>query len=131
MESENLKKLKELTPRLGQLTLGHNNPGKNFIEYDVENGTCIGFGLHNEDAVAVQRTFMSKGTSFPEHSHEEWELFLVYHGHTKVKYNNTEVDLKKTEYLEFKPNEPHSAYACEDTWFIAVSIPSGEGFAHA
>jgi quercetin dioxygenase-like cupin family protein len=82
MQSDNLKKLRALTPRLKEFIIQKpTNPGTNFIEYSPDNGgTFLGFGLFKEDAVAVQRTFMSKGTKVPEHNHKESEFVIVYRG---------------------------------------------------
>ena len=84
VESENLKKLKELTPKLHELILPiSDNPGEHIIEYKCAEGTAIAFGLYKEEDVGVQRVFMSKGTKFPEHNHEEHEYILVYKGKVK------------------------------------------------
>jgi len=133
MESENLKKLKELTPKL-KMT----NPGCDFIEYQSEeDGTFIGFGLHKEPAIAVQRVFMSKGTKVPEHQHKEHEYCLVYKGKLKVKreFKNPARMEGKHSYekegilcvgdgIYFTPNEKHGGEALEDTWVLSTTIPA-------
>ena len=143
MESENLKKLKILTPTLDSLVIKPViNQGTNIIEYEcVDGGTAFGIGLHKEPAVAVQRVFMSKGTKFPVHSHNEHEYVLVYKGRVKViRDGNTPAKMEKGHSTDkegilgvgdgvyFSPGEKHSGVILEDTWMISTTIPAGEGY---
>ena len=139
-DSENLKKLQEITPTLDKLVQdkGHEAPD---ITYEtVGNGTFIGFILHNERAVAAQRVFMSKGTEIPPHHHEEKEFVIVYSGSFKLMScpvclsvidgqptpNN---DIFKTgDAVYFPPNQPHGGLALEDTWIVSITVPSGGGY---
>lgn len=136
-ESEHLKNLEELIPLLSDLTIS-NSPD---TEYDVGDiGTCFGFYIYQNDKIAVQRAFMSKGTMFPNHTHDEKEYVVVYMGKIKVLTKNKRhlsgAESKKLDYpilgvgdgIFFKQGEPHSVEALEDSWLICMTIPPGKGY---
>ncbi len=143
MGSENLRRLKELTPRLGMT-----NPGSDYIEYNTEdNGEFIGFGLFKIPTIAVQRVFMSKGTKIPEHAHPEREYCIVYKGKFEL-YNPPSfgclIDGESTrdtgkdkkifgpgDGAYFQPNELHGGTMLEDTWIISITIPASEVYPDA
>ena len=132
-ESPHIKILEEIIP-----TLAIEEKYNNEIEYCTDNGgTFIGFGLHKEKAVAVQRVFMSKGTEIPEHQHPEHEYCLVYKGSFKIKRGEASPARMGGEHtyekegilgvgdgVYFQPEEPHSGEMLEDTWIISTTIPA-------
>lgn len=144
MESSNLKELKKLVPSLSELVYGNKKPG--FIEYKVKSGTCIGFGLHKEDLISVQRNFISNGAQFPRHSHEEVEYLIIYKGKLETyseddnlyciksgkagKYKSP-IILESGDGVFFQSNVCHHSIALEDTWLIGITIPSQEGYPSA
>jgi len=127
------KKLKSL----GDMILKEHS---DFIEYDPENsGTFIGFGLHKEPAVAVQRVFMSKGTNIVKHCHTEDEYVTVYRGKLTlnregehpaivdgnlVTTSNRDIIIGVNGAIHFHSNEWHEGVALEDTWVISITIPA-------
>lgn len=134
----NLESLKKLTLELEDMILEEH---ESFIEYKPDNGgTFIGFCLHNEPAVAVQRVFMSKETKVAEHTHEENEYCLVYKGKTEISINddthvariNGEVSKSRIlgvgDAIFFPSGMPHSAVMLEDTWMISVTIPASKSY---
>ena len=139
-----LSKLEEQTKKLKYLNDVVLSEHKEFIEYDVEDGTAIGFGLFNTNEIGVQRTFMSKGTIFPEHQHIEQEYILVYRGSVEIccdetytinsrKLNDSTspVILNSGDCAYFQPNANHKIKALEDSWVIGIIIPSVEGYPNA
>jgi len=137
-ESEHLKKLEEIIPRL-KVKDEHNCE----VTYESDGeGTFIGFGLHKEKGVAVQRVFMSKGTNIPEHQHSENEYALCYSGKFELitEGNNVMVNGTKSESPHiltpgdaafFPPDTKHSAIILKDTWIVCVTIPASEEYPDA
>ena len=129
-----LDKLEELTeklpgiPKLTDLVVS-DNPSKHSIIYNVEKGTSFGFALLSRKDVAVMELFVSKGTSWPPHVHnEEKEWGLVYKGKLSVVVEDKKVILQPGDCIIFEKGKIHSSEALEDTWLIAVSIPRIEGY---
>lgn len=114
-----LIKLRELTH---QLTLSDcvraDSPG--WVRYETLKGSCIGVALLTERSVAVQKTFMSRGTIFPKHVHSETEIMIIFEGSLQIGKSI----LGPGDLVRFAPNEEHAAVALEDTWMIAVTVPA-------
>jgi len=126
---ENIEVIKELTPHLTDM-LNRSNDG--VIEYSVECGTVIGFGLFHNDVVAVQRAFASFGSLFSRHEHAEHEILIVISGHMVVIYDDeTKVSLNSGESVNIPPNTPHRVDVLDDTWMIGVTVPASEGYPDA
>jgi len=98
-----------------------------FIEYDVD-GTAHGIRCLNLPG-EVERVFMSKGTTFIPHAHENWEYGVVYKGKLVLHGNNGEdEEINKNDWVVFRPGEKHSGTMLEDTWMFFISIPPDEGY---
>lgn len=122
----NLEVLRELTH---QLTLADMVRKKcsDWVRYEVERGNCIGIGLLHERSCAVQKAFMSKGTVFPAHVHEEIEYLLIYEG--KLELDGKQYDTG--EVIRIAPGQEHIVKALEDTWMIGVTIPASTAYPDA
>lgn len=134
MESENLKKLKKITPRLNELVLDRGNP-KGFIEYKVNNGTCLGFPLYKIDDISIQRAFLTKDTKFPIHVHDnEVEILVIYKGKglAKIYDDNGGIKEERTigigDLIRIPKEVNHSWEMLEDTWVIGITIPASEDY---
>lgn len=123
MQGSNLAFLRELTH---QMTLQDvvRTKGSDWVRYDVEHGNCIGVGLLHERSVAVQKSFMSKGTVFPKHIHDETELLVVYEGAIEVDGRQYSV----SEVVRFHNGQEHTVKALEDTWLIGIIIPASSAY---
>jgi len=134
-----LEKQTEKLDKLDDIVLKRHN---SFIEYNVPQGTAIGFGLYSMPEIAVQRVFMSKGTYFPSHTHDERAYIIVYSG--KLQMFKEDDDEKSCflcasdehilidgEAAFINPGCKHHGEALEDTWALIVTIPKGEGFPDA
>jgi quercetin dioxygenase-like cupin family protein len=120
-----LKAKTEQLPDLASLVLSVNN---GVIEYDAAEGTILGFPLFHTPKVAVQRHFLSSGTVFGNHTHEQREWLLVYDGELKVQVEDKEERLSVAECVFVDAAQEHSLEAIRDTWLICVSIPAAEGY---
>ena len=130
-EPESLTKLKLMTegmaPSLGAFAGGQ----PDVIEYEMEKGTAIAFGLWKQKDVAVSRTFFSGDSIFPEHSHNEKEFIIVYEGQMNVTVEGKIITLTPGDLVTICPGQAHSAEAVVDTRIIAVTVPAAEGFPEA
>lgn len=119
-----LERLRELTARLPDLTVLSGGA----IEYGIQGGTAYGTGLYNVKDVAVQKLFMEKGTTFPEHAHDEFEFCVIYKGRLSVEKEGEKCELGIADFMAFDPGVVHSATALEDTSLILITVPSGKGY---
>lgn len=131
---EHLKTLTDNLPPIPKLSEMIHNPGsvRSYIEYDVEDGSAIGFGLLSQKEVGVQKLFISSGTTFPNHIHDkEVEFGILFEGKLEVEINGEKQIVEKGECVKFCCKDIHGARALEDTWLIAVSIPRIDGYPKA
>jgi quercetin dioxygenase-like cupin family protein len=130
-ELSNLDVLRELTARLPSLNdlLGR---GGTYTNYAVEGGSeaeCVGMSILNNGSVAVQDSFMTKGTIFPHHTQEEIEHLIVYKGRLLVHVAGVpDIVLEAGGHVRFNPNVSHGVEALEKTWLIAITVPAGKGY---
>ena len=128
MESENIKKLESLVPKLSDMVLNVCDRNHH-VEYNVENGFCIGFPLLNNDKIAIQRAFISKGTYFGEHKHEDSvEIFVIFKGEFKLLVGDNEEILEIGDCARVEKNTLHDGYAIDNTEMICITVPSEEGY---
>ena len=132
--SNYLDKLKELTedlpaiPKLSDL-VDVDNSAKHSTIYKVDKGTSFGISLLSRAEVAVQELFVSKGTTFPEHVHEdEMEWGIIYKGEMLVNIDGKEESFKAGDCIAFNKGSIHSSLAIEDSWLIAIAIPKIDGY---
>ena len=130
-ENGHLEKLRELTQEVKKLDSFVLEVDQDVIEYDLEVGSSIGYGLFHIDDVAVQRNDMTKGTIFPEHKHEESEFMVVYRGKARYEFDGKEKIVTPGKFIYFIPNQPHACEALEDTSMIAITIPADKGYPNA
>ena len=129
LTKQNLKKLEELTDKLPPIPTLSNfssfDENSNIINYTVNAGTAIGFQLLSEPKIVIQKTFLSIGTLFPLHTHNQSiEYLLVYDGKLKISFENGDISIiGEKEQFCVKPNRAHKVQALEDTWAIAIIIP--------
>lgn len=123
--SENIKKLREITPLMDFSNLISVNTTP-FVKLNMIEGESFMIGLHKEKDVAVAREFAAAGTKFPEHFHEELEYIIVYKGKVEISLNGDKSILNKGDFIRFVEGRSHSAYFIEDTWFLAITIPASK-----
>ena len=123
--SESIKRLKEITPFLNGIV---ERRASGIVEYDVERGTSIGFGLFKDKHVAVQRNFCSSGTVFPAHQHHENEVIILYTGRGRLLINGDPNNWESPAVFWLKPNQTHLFEFYEDTHMIAVTVPASKGY---
>jgi len=130
--SENLKKLKMMTEHLApNLSETVFSDAGRVVEFKMEKGIAVSFGLMHEPQVALARTTMSAGSKFPEHSHDEREVILVYQGCLSIFIAGKETILHPGDSIVICPGVAHYASTEVDTKMIAAAVPASPGFPQA
>lgn len=128
-EESNLEKLRKLTaklPVLGPSSYKELTPGK--IDYQVLRGRCTGMALLNIPEVAVQRVCLEASTVFPEHSHNEIEVIVIYKGEGLHITPGMKSRVTAGESYISRPGELHEFRAVTDCELIAITIPASAGY---
>ena len=134
MDNTHIDKLRELTDKLPALSMSEiikKQFANNLIEYEGTSGSVIGLGIYKEEDLAIQKTFLSKGSHVPKHSHLENEWMIVISGYIHFEFNGTVKKIKNGGLVYFNMNEYHAATAIEDTWLLCITIPPSGGYPNA
>ena len=123
-ESDTLIKLRALTERLVPPYESLSSDEYVAKVIDIDRGNAITFGLLKNEKIAVAKTFCSKDSIFPIHSHDEREFVIVYVGSVQLNLDNELKILNVGGFVEISPGVQHDALFLEDTWMIAITVPS-------
>jgi len=131
-ESENIRKLKNLTkslPSLGDLVTQKDKRG-NIVRYDGGDGICIGRGLLKREMIAVQQTIISSGTKMECHKHRIpiVEIIHVYKGSIKFMTGGKAVIIKAGETITIKAGQGHKCVALQDSETVGVTMPAEKSY---
>ena len=126
---ETTNKLRELTKNLPKFP-DTREERSGFKEYVMESGTCFAWLLFENDRFGVHDWFNSKGTVFPVHSHPELEIVIVYEGRIEFETDSGNISVGEGEFIGFKSDEQHGAYAPVDTRYITIMIPPSKDYPH-
>jgi len=121
INDDTIKKLENLTPRLPIVP-----ETQAVTSYPIRGGGCEGYGLWRDDAVAVQRFRIYKGTKFPSQTYDAREWLIVYDGLLRITIKGgTEeiIDVVPAEHVCLEFNTSHMIEALEDTWGVRVTVP--------
>jgi quercetin dioxygenase-like cupin family protein len=129
---ESLNKLNELTnnlppiPNFKQFEIGGEKHSK---MYAVVNGEMRGYTIHSQPELSIAKVHMTKGSLLEEHIHgESDELLVVIDGELKLIIDNRITTLKKFDHIKISKSINHIAFAPEETWLVAVTIPKDDGY---
>jgi len=122
---ENLARLEELSKKICLKDIAYKE--NNFIEYDLEKGTCTGVGLCKTDDVSIQLVTVGKDTYFPRHSHPAQATYLVLKGEI-INENGNVRQIKAGECVTIPANVNHHVYSKEGAFIVAVVAGRDEGF---
>lgn len=126
--------LERITPTLSDFSRVHtlSDTLGGFTEYEVEGGTSLAWGLHKEDAIAIEKGYISGGSNFPEHVHRcAVEYIFVLSGCMEFFFPDKRMDttkLTRGNSIEIPANVSHSVRVTKDTWYIAITVPADEAF---
>lgn len=134
IESENIVKLKKISPKLQDAfkfatlfeTVHHDRDWK---EIGTSEGSIFFKTIHWEEAVAISLNIASAGAEYPPHQHEGIEIFCVYSGELIFTHNGKTVRIKAREKpYYFNGIEKHSGICEKNTKFVAITMPGDEGW---
>jgi quercetin dioxygenase-like cupin family protein len=122
----NLTRIRELTEKLDfSQIIDRRNNGES-IEYALEQGKAMSFGLWKTQEIAVARTVMSEGAKWQKHSHDEKEIVIVYRGSIKIIHDDHEVLLVEGDTYTIEPGNRHEAISANGCDVIAITIPAAD-----
>ncbi len=98
---------------------------------DMDKGTSLMFGLLNEPSISCAKQFVSKGSIFPQHTHNQKEFLIVYEGEMLLEMEGNQYVLGIGGCIYINPGVEHGATFSSDCWFIAITIPQTEGWPQA
>ena len=124
----NLLRLREITRAIEFSGIVHQKSDQEIIELEMNHGTGYMVGLYKTPAIGVARNYASAGCEFPLHSHEEWELLLVYKGEMRLTVEGKTITLKEKGFHYILPGHQHEAYFPKESWFLAITMPASESW---
>jgi len=124
-----LNKLEEITPNLPRLDKYMTSKEGNMFELGAggSRGT-INFCLLNIEDVAVINASLRQGDHAPVHGHDAKEWIIVYRGKLKITTSAGTDIFEPGDYIFINNNEEHSVLALEDSWVVAITVPTDENF---
>lgn len=127
--SEHLERLRELTGTLSLFPPAViEKPG--YTEWKVKNGKCFAWYLFEQKEISVCRTFLTKGTIFPKHSHKEKELIIIYEGKITLYTQDNCYELGYSDSYIVEPNIDHAVEANENSMVLAITLPAAKEYPH-
>ncbi len=135
-KEQDLAALEALTSHIvGTLSDNIKKDSDTIVEYETVEGRITGYGLLNEENVAIQKIFSSKGSKLEYHIHKVKEWLIVIEGKYSIVIDKGQgaesIVLHHGESVYMEPGTCHSAEALEDTWIIAITVPADGGFPNA
>ena len=126
--SKNIIRLKEITPLLSFVL--EDKKCNNCIKYKLKIGSCTGYYLYNDNKIAIQRAFITKGSEFPKHTHkDEKEWLIICNGHIIIEFESGEsLNLNEGDFCFVEKGIPHWMIAKEDTWIVGITVPADRGY---
>ena len=130
-----MERLEALTQELVRNLSGISFKQKDHVVYNLEQGTAITFTLtHKPGVMHVLDSFLSAGTIFPLHEHEDSsETLILQEGEVTVICTDESCDQPFRHELKvgvpyFIPSRfGHVLHAKKDSWILATLIPPDAG----
>lgn len=121
---ENLTKLKSLTDSLSNLKADEAEK----VGCSVDNGHCVTHKLLFHPYCSIAKVSLTRGSSFPPHVHKEGEGVIMLAGRLEFVVEDEITTMKPGDFLLIYPGSIHHAKAVSDCEFVAITVPSNEGF---
>jgi len=119
-----MERLKQLTEQLINLKDITEDSVNGLREYKVKQGNAFATALKHNREVAVAQAFMSAGTIFPYHVHENaTEVIVVYSGKVTIVTDESRSVLTVGDSIHICAGCGHTLHAITDTKVIAITIP--------
>lgn len=124
---EKLEALQETMPPFEELVSAMHGT---IAQYDLEQGFAVGAGLLHDCDCAVQKFFITGDSVFPNHTHQEFEYFIVIEGEGTVTIENKQITFKARDCIVVRPGQVHSWNHKTPAKMIIVTVPASRGFPH-
>jgi mannose-6-phosphate isomerase-like protein (cupin superfamily) len=103
-----------------------------FTEYQITHGELKMFPLFVCDDISIAKGYMSKGSVIQKHFHAGcYEIIIILMGKMIIGLDNKTTEMEKFDKIIISIDQPHTAIAVSDCWFIAITVPRDEGFPRA
>lgn len=119
-----MEKLRALTETLIDMDSIAVPKSNGLKEYRVKQGYAMAMVLKSNHEISVAQAFMSKGTIFPYHNHDNSEeVLIVYSGEVTVVTEDDKHTLKPGGSIHICRGCGHLLHAITDVKIIAITIP--------
>lgn len=98
------------------------------IQMRVDEGEIVIAGLLNIDQISIANCIAKQGTICNTHTHEQFEVFVVYEGQMILTDNEKEFIINQGELRYVDSKSPHSAFFPVKCKLIAITIPKSDDF---
>ena len=124
--SEPIRKLEELEKRIS-------DPPKRKVSFPIGDGSNpipVWTLDHSPGKYSVVKSFVTRGSAFPLHRHEQKEFIIVTDGIARVTVvDSGPIILSPGDGMTIEKDQDHTFEAIESCWVIAVLIPDSNVFA--
>lgn len=128
---ETLDRLKELTNALDFSTLAMaRSDDPTVVDLRVESGSAQCIWVYDTPKVSVARAVFEDGTFLKNHTHKQFEAWVIYSGYLEVVVDGVRVDNPKKIVYYVYPGSEHSVRAIGETEIIVISVPRSPDFPH-
>ena len=121
-----IKALRNLTEKLPAFPLQDMTAEvcNGYKEHIMDEGRSKAWDLWTvEGKVSCAKWFSTKGTKFPEHTHQQKEWVIVVEGKISIQKGSENFVLEAGSFIFIEPDTKHHSTFIEDTWYLAVTIP--------
>lgn len=101
-----------------------------FVEYEVDGGFSVGNGLCHDGDCAIQKNFVTGGSIFPTHTHDEFEYIIILEGEGEVVIDDVRSSFQARDCIVIKPGQSHTWVYTKHTKMIGITIPASKGYPH-
>lgn len=120
-----LEMLSKCAPALSDLILDRK---QNVVEYRIDGGWSVGYGVAHDSEYAIQKIFTTGGSIFPTHVLTENVYYIILEGEGVLVIEDTKREFKAKDCIAVPPGVEHSWYYRKHTRYIGVTIPASEGY---
>lgn len=102
--------------------------GRGTAKFEIEQGESKIWTLWEEPQVSVARSTNTRGTEFPEHSHDQREWIIVCEGEMHVQLGDDLRVVRAGQHIFIPVGVKHSVTFPVDTRCVAVTVPKTGDF---
>jgi len=124
-----LERLREINRRLDFSQHSRKRPADpTVVDLLTTHGEALCFWLYDSPGTSVARVSFDDGAYFPDHTHEQFECWVVYEGYLEVTVVEARIDRPGRIVYYVYPGSRHSVKAIGKTEVIVIAIPRSDSF---